>query len=235
MKNLCLCGKQYNDTVLLVEDFAHGTTNQCSDVLKQEGGTKNLLQVDYQNFRPEVLNYGLKDAYIVSNLANANRTSFVFTKTESKLTQNDLKFINGSYDWIHFSYIDDFEDLISIKNININYSIDFCTESSRHPYVDIIDNAKIVFDSRERKHLYSNINSQTPIVLHDPYGLEIISVSAVIYSNSMTPISNLHVNGAGDIFAGITIDNYFNNTLSDACNIAMKETTNILRCNNEKI
>lgn len=235
MKTLCVCGKKYNDTVLLTESIVNGTTNSCKDIIKKQGGVNNLLQVDYQYFKPEILYSGLKDAYILSSSVNSDRTSFVLNKQESKLISEDVNSINKFFDWLHIAYIDDFEDLVSINHISIDYSVDFCTENDRYPYIDIINKASIVFDSRERKDLYSNISSQTPIILHDQYGFEIIVMNTVVYQNNMTPIKNLHVNGAGDIFAGITIDNYFNETLSETCNIAMRETTKILRRNNEKI
>lgn len=91
-----------------------------------------------------------------------------------------------------------------------------------------MNGAKVLFDSRERKFLYEGLNIKTELILHDECGIEIIKDGNVIYKEENTPLKNLNVNGAGDIFAGYLIKNYYSLGLFEGSKKAMKETTKLL-------
>ena len=96
--------------------------------------------------------------------------------------------------------------------------------------------SEIIFDSRERKSLYVNVNIETPIILHDEYGFEIILNSQQIDNQYMNPTKGLNVNGAGDIYAGHFIQNYVNKDLKQSALCAMIDTTKtLLERKNEKV
>lgn len=78
MKTLALLGKKYHDEIIFVNDTVVGETNTCSSILKKDGGMFNLLEVDFENmWRLSWESRGSKKAYIISNLKNSNRTSYV--------------------------------------------------------------------------------------------------------------------------------------------------------------
>jgi len=116
-----------------------------------------------------------------------------------------------------------------IENVNIKYSLDFCTDTPRGPFSDAINNAEVVFDSMERKHLYESNGFFTPIILHNERGIEVLINSEVVFSESMQPLNDLDVNGAGDIFAAKFIEKYNKFSLNATAKTAMLETTEILR------
>ena len=68
-------------------------------------------------------------------------------------------------------------------------------------------------------------------------GIEIIVKGKIVYKDKMKPVQNLNVNGAGDIYAGFFIQNYFKKDLKDSAQCAMLETTRALlkRKNNEEV
>ena len=140
-------------------------------------------------------------------------------------------------DWVHVSYIDDISNpsrLLKIKSIPT--SIDFCTLKKRKKYKKYIDHCKLVFDSRERKYLYKNIKSKTPIILHDQKGCECIINGKIVFKNKIKPLKKIHVNGAGDLFAGFFIREYSNFNLHEAIINTCKLTTDFLIGeSNEKI
>ena len=72
--------------------------------------------------------------------------------------------------------------------------------------------------------LLRNILEVRRKVLRESGDLEVGSID--FYGSS---IKNLNVNGAGDLFAGLFIENYFNLGLIESSKIAMSETTNILK------
>ena len=85
--------------------------------------------------------------------------------------------------------------------------------------------AEIIFDSRERKHLYSMFDIDTPIIFHDQNGIEIVKNKEVIFQQAMVPLRNLNVNGAGDIYASHFIKNYLSSGLKESSYRAMMQTT----------
>jgi hypothetical protein len=96
-------------------------------------------------------------------------------------------------------------------------------------HIMYIDNSEIIFDSRERRYLYDNILSETPLILHDENGCECIILGKSCYKSSIEPIKGLHVNGAGDIFSAVFIKNYLSDGLRKAISNSSQETTEILK------
>ena len=76
--------------------------------------------------------------------------------------------------------------------------------------------------------VYKNFNFDTPIVFHDENGVEIVKNKKTLAIFNNTPLKNLNVNGAGDIYAANFIRNYFNMNLKDSSYHAMIDTTKIL-------
>ena len=120
-----------------------------------------------------------------------------------------------------------------LDEVSTKISLDFCTLNPREDYIKIIKKSALVFDSRERKHLYNNLNFDTPLILHDKNGCECLIEGRVIGEGFTNPQDNLHVNGAGDIFAGIFIEKFYTNGLRCAIAETSEETKNhLLRCQN---
>ena len=229
MKNLFVCGKKYLDTILVVDSVVLGETNKCSNVVKKNGGMYNLLEIEYKNWKINPMICGQKEAFIISDKGKSVRTSLVNDIDPSIFNKEQVDDIKNNCDWLHVCYVDDLECWENLNNFNVNYSLDFCTEKSRKKYESILNNAQVIFDSRERKHLYKNLLIKVPIVLHDENGFEIVLSGDIIHTEINIPLKNLNVNGAGDLFAGLFIENYFNLGLIESSRIAMKETTNMLR------
>ena len=53
--------------------------------------------------------------------------------------------------------------------------------------------------------MYSKVDTDKRIVLHDPYGSEVLCKGKVSHKQEITPIKKIAVNGAGDLFAAIFI------------------------------
>ena len=134
-------------------------------------------------------------------------------------------------DWAHFSYIDDLENIENLLNLTIPHSIDFCMNKSRTSYVKHMNNASIVFDSRERKELYKDIHIETPLILHDEQGCEIIINGKKQQEWFCVPLKGLNVNGAGDVYAKYFIQSHFfsGRKIEAASKLAMTQTTEFLR------
>ena len=228
IKTLALIGKKYVDTILKVNNIKTGETNKCFNVVESPGGMHNFLEADIQGWGMDFLETGAKKAYIVSDRKRSERTSYVSDILPATISTEIIKHINNRSDWLHVCYVDDIEDFSKIKNINIKYSLDFCTDVLRDSFFDVINSAEIVFDSMERKHLYKDKSFSTPLVLHSENGIEIVINGEVIFNESMTPLDNLDVNGAGDIFAAKFIEKYNNLSLHKCAKRAMIETTKIL-------
>ena len=230
-------GKLYQDTILVVHAIAYGDTNECSTIIKKSGGMYNLSELSFLDLKFNYIPIGIKNAFIISNKLSSERTSFVINEKESDVSHQTILKINKNNDWLHISYIDDIEKYENILSLDIPFSLDFCTLKNRTEYLQIIKKADVIFDSRERRSLYSNLNFDTPLILHDSGGIEIIANDRKIYQESISPIENLNVNGAGDIFAGLFIKNYLKNDLKTSAYNAMINTTKILieRNKNEKI
>lgn len=172
--------------------------------------------------------FWFKKAYIISDRLTGKRTSYVLDQTESFVFSSEVKSLTNQKDWLHICYLDDIECYTEFSQINIPYSLDFCTDTSREPYFNIMNKANIIFDSRERKHLYKNIQIETPLILHDENGFEILKLGQVVFEAKNNAISNLNVNGAGDIFAALFLKYYTSLNIFKSAENAMIETTNLL-------
>ena len=228
MRYLFLFGKKYLDTILFVNGIKDGETNKCSNVVEKIGGFNNFNEVDVHPWKIFPMYSGSKKAYIVSDKSTSTRTSYVFDQTESFIYPSEAKSLINQKDWLHISYIDDVECYANFYQLNIPYSVDFCTDKSREPYFNIMNKANIVFDSRERKHLYKNMQMATPLILHDENGVEVIKLGKVIFEAKNTAIPNLNVNGAGDIFAALFLKYFTSLDVFKSAEKAMVETTNTL-------
>jgi hypothetical protein len=223
MKNLLLLGKNYTDTILYVNSVKNGETNDCAKIDEKSGGIYNFYEVN--NWKIHTKTFGAKKAYIISNKLQSTRTSFVIGTKEAEIDKNDIDNVNKNFDWLHVSYVDDLECYKEISNVAIPFSVDFCTDKPRGDYVSIINKAKVLLDSRERKYLYRGLKLETPMIFHDEYGIEIFENGHTVYSENNYPLDNLDVNGAGDIFAAVFLNNYYNLGLVTGASVAMRETT----------
>ena len=235
MFNVALIGKTYNDTIVFVDRCYMGETNDCNKIVERRGGIYNFFQANLKNSHYDLFEFGSKTVYIISDKHSSMRTSFVYDESPSVVYMDDVDKINEKCDWAHVSYVDDFESFSELIHLKKPYSLDFCTTKDRKGYADVMRGASIVFDSRERKSLYGDINIDTPIIFHDQYGSEVVQNSKTIWEKRIVPISGLNVNGAGDIYAGIFLEHYFKLGIFKSIEIAMDKTTNILREKNEKI
>jgi hypothetical protein len=229
MKNLILLGKKYKDQIIFVESNRLGETNVCSSISNQDGGMYNFDEVNFEDeWRIQYMSRGVKRAYIVVNKGPSRRTSYVHDLEEAKHEQGFFNHIHGSADWVHVCYLDDYEPYLELENLNVPFSVDFCTTNNREPFLKIMKKAEIIFDSRERKNLYNGISMDTKLILHDECGIEIIQNGEIVATIDNNPISGLSVNGAGDLFAGNFIKHYGSSGATIASLNAMKETKNLL-------
>ena len=236
MNTISLIGKKYNDTLLYTESNIIGDTNQCSKKLKRLGGMYNFNDANIDSVKLNFYPVGEKSAFIVVDNQTSTRTSYVIDEKDALLTKQTIDQINNNSVWAHMCYVDDFETHQELLKIDVPYSIDFCTLKKRETYLPIMKKAKIIFDSRERKNEYNLFTLDTPIILHDQNGVEVIKNHIIISSFSLTPMKNLNVNGAGDIYAAHFIKNYFDISLNKSCYRAMIETTKtLIERNNEEI
>ena len=68
----------------------------------------------------------------------------------------------------------------------------------------------------------------TPLILHDENGVEVVKLGQKIFEKENTPIDNLNVNGAGDIFAALFLKHYISLDIFESAEKAMVETTKTL-------
>ena len=228
MTNLYLLGKRYDDTILYVDDVRFNETNTCTKIKQRFGGINNLDDIELKKVIVSYMHRGSKEAYILSDPFTSTRTSFVLTKKSSLISKDDCNLINDNADWLHICYLDDIEDYQNLQSIKVPYSIDFCTNKPREQYFNILSRANVLLDSRERKYLYDNIIIDVPLILHDENGVEIIKMGKTIFTKNNTPVLNLNVNGAGDIFAALFIKNFATYDIFKSASEAMLETTSIL-------
>ena len=213
---------------MFVDGNKPGETNGCNNIVEKYGGVFNFTEAGMKNMKLSVITSGKKKAYIVSDRRISQRTSYVFNSQKTELNSKTIGMINSAADWLHVAYIDDIECYRDLEKIKKPFSIDFCTDQPREKYAKIMNLSNIIFDSRERKDLYKNIAIDTPIIFHDEHGIEVVIEDVTVYKKENTPILNLDVNGAGDIFAAIFLDNYSKINPASSALIAMRETTKIL-------
>jgi hypothetical protein len=231
--NLGIVGKRYEDIKIFIESNNIGETNTFTHALSSLGGMHNFLETESIYCNIVFFERGAKTAYILEDISKSNRTSYTKTICESFLSKGDIENIN-EMDWVHVCYIDDFENIDLISDISSPYSIDFCLSKDRKYFLDHMKKADIVFDSRERKNLYSNFKIETPIVLHDDSGCEIIVNGNKIYEDFCTTLKNITVNGAGDIYAKYFIEKHFFDkcSIKDSASFALDKTTKFLKNRN---
>ena len=225
---LGLFGKKYLDEMYYFDKFEISETNIANKVDSNIGGIYNFKKILNKKIKFHFFEDGERHVKILNDRKNSTRTSIL----QKSLKNKHCAIIYPLLDWLHISYIDDLDNLDQIV-FDKPTSIDFCRTQKRENYADIIDKCLLVFDSRERKKLYSNISLSTPIILHDENGCECIINGKKTFSQNIIPIKNLNVNGAGDIFAGIFIDKYYNCSLSEALNYTCTSTANYLKKKNE--
>ena len=229
MKRLCLLGKQYDDTIMIVNSLKQGETNDCAALRQKKGGVYNFFEAKMDKWILNPLTCGIKKAYIISNKETSTRTSIVVDEEKSTISFEEVQRINNYFDWMHVCYIDDMECYSELRDIEIPFSLDFCTDKPRAPFFYLLNRAEIVFDSRERKYLYDNIFINTPIIFHDESGFEVVVDGSIVHSESITPLKNLNVNGAGDIYAGRFLEHYLEKLDAfRSAKLAAEDTTNLL-------
>lgn len=236
MRTVSLVGKNYDDTILYAHGVVEGETNEVSDIVVTHGGMYNLLEARMPGIDFDFHPCGAKEVWVVSDSSSSRRTSFVKTSKASIVDKDTIDEINARSSWAHVCYIDDIEFPDNLLNLRIPFSLDFCTIKNREGFFTFMKRAAAIFDSRERKHLYHNIDIEAPIILHDESGVEVIVNREVIYTVSNRALNGLNVNGAGDIFAAHFIKNYFQLNLNESSYHAMLETTKTLvKRSNEEI
>ena len=231
--DLHLIGKKYLDTLVYIDRLDLSETNEANESSEGLGGIYNIKDID--GLKPRYSPVGEKKALVISEELESRRTSIVKDSKELDIseTYNLCKNLLSKPDWTHIAYIDDIELPETLRAD----SVDFCTNKNRSVFKNRVDNCTIIFDSRERKDLYQTADLHPVIVLHDPEGCEAIFRGESICSHTIDPVEGMHVNGAGDIFAGVFIRQFMSSNLHEAVESACEMTTDILkqRQENEKI
>jgi len=200
-RRIFLFGQKYTDYIYTMgSEIKLGTRNHAQAYKTQLGGIYNIVRFGIGNAEYTCKTFGETDAVIIQELSEARRTSITRYKHEEDMTLQVTP-----CEWAHIAYVDDTAALPNIENFNVPVTYDFCTDTDRTIYKDLIDKAEFIFDSRENKHLYAKLDTDTKIVLHDPYGSEVLQKGEVFYKQEIVPIKRLAVNGAGDLFAAIFI------------------------------
>ena len=224
---LGLYGKKYLDEMYYFDSFKLSETNSPKKIGLNIGGIYNFKKILNKKLKLYFFEDGERIVKIINDKKTSTRTSIL----DKSYTNDHACIIYPRIDWLHVSYLDDID-----KTSNITFerptSIDFCDTKNRKIYADVIDKCTLVFDSRERKSLYRDINTSTPIILHDPQGCECIVNNKIQYSFQSKKIKNLYVNGAGDIFCGIFLWNYYNLGMQVAMSKTCTQTTeNLIKIN----
>jgi sugar/nucleoside kinase (ribokinase family) len=177
---------------------------------------------------------GEKQAIILEEREKGVRSSITWDETPS--FGRSFQDPRSDPDWVHVMYVDDMENTERLLDVKTKMSLDFCTTTPREQFKDIIDASELVFDSRERKHLYANIKTTTPLVFHDKYGCEVVVEGTVEYEGHTEPVDGLQVNGAGDIFAVYFLKEYYDGSLQNAASFTPPQATSeLIRRQYEKV
>jgi sugar/nucleoside kinase (ribokinase family) len=230
---LTLIGKRYLDTIYQISRFVKNETNAARFLGQQYGGMYNVNNLKIKDLEIYLLPDGEKRAIILEEKEEGVRSSI--TWDEVPCLKRSLRGVENS-DWVHVMYVDDMENIERLLNIQPKMSLDFCTTRPREQFKDVIDASEIVFDSRERKHLYADIKTKTPLVFHDKYGCEVVVEGSIKYEGHTKPVDYLSVNGAGDIFAVCFLKQYHNTSLQKAALFTSEKTTSeLIRRHHEKV
>jgi hypothetical protein len=221
-----LLGKLYKDKILYLNDLSLGETNEVVGIDVKLGGAFNILNSNLLGISARCFCSGIREATILSESQSSRRTSILSSPRNDEEANQDV--YEEPMDWLHIIYIDDYYD-VDMPRVKAPISIDFCTNKKREEYIEAIEQCELVFDSRERKHLYSKIITPTPIVLHDECGCECIQMGEVVFNSTTKPVSGLNVNGAGDIFAAIFIREFMSSGLGYAVETTSPLVTKILK------
>ena len=196
-----LFGQKYTDYIYDIgSELKLGTRNHAQAFRTQLGGIYNIKRFGIANTNYVCKTFGETDAVIIQEISQSRRTSITRYTNEEDLTLE----VTPCH-WAHIAYIDDTAALPNIDGFNVPVTYDFCTANDRTLYEDLINKSEFIFDSRENKHLYSKLDTDKRIVLHDPYGSEVLCKGKVSHKQEITPIKKIAVNGAGDLFAAIFI------------------------------
>ena len=221
---LGLFGRTYLDTIVYLDKIKLGETNKAKYITKTSGGIFNISKANIPLLRTYCYSDSQVEAFIISESKTSTRSSIVHSL--SKKTKPTIK--EELLDWLHVAYVDDLSYVDVLDNLNVKLSLDFCTLDPRGEYMDLINNASLIFDSRERKPLYNSIKTNTPLILHDKNGCECIINGESVSRGFTKPMDDIHVNGAGDIFAGIFLSEYYKSTLDKAIESASRMTSSYL-------
>jgi len=235
LKKIGIVGKRYEDIKLYTDSNQIGESNNCSTLDRCLGGMYNFRITGKEECTLVMVENGVKKAYIIEDSQTSTRTSYTYTSEPSII--DDLFVDSLNYlDWVHFAYLDDLDDVSSIQNIQKPYSIDFCMNKDRLSYVKYIDGASVVFDSRERKKMYDNVRSNTPIILHDEKGCEVIVNGEIVSEHFCETLKNISVNGAGDVFAKFFLESHISHvsTIENASKYALNSATSFLKIRSNK-
>lgn len=198
-----LIGQTYIDNIFNVDNILYGDTNKLDNIITRLGGVHNITD-NIKNLSYNIISTGNTQATIINDIEKSERTSFT-----SRISDIESFEALPVAHWTHVAYLDDIKYYNNL-NLKGTFSIDFCTCKDRSEYLDIMRDAYVIFDSRERSYLYDSIKIDTPIILHDPNKIQCIINGEVDCDIDIEPIKNLKVNGAGDIFAGnfISLNHY---------------------------
>ena len=222
--NLGLFGRTYLDTIVYLDKINLGETNKAEKIKKTSGGIFNILKANIPTVTAYCYSDSQVEAFIISEFETSTRSSVVhsLSKKAKPVIKEEL------LDWLHIAYVDDISHPEILDDLETKFSLDFCTLDPREKYLHLMNNASLIFDSRERKPLYDSIKTNTPLILHDKYGCECIINGESVSRGFTEPMENIHVNGAGDIFAGIFLSEYYNSTLDKAVESAPRITSSYL-------
>jgi hypothetical protein len=227
-----LFGKCYKDNIFTISKFKKGETNIPVSSVSQRGGIYNIDRLKIPGIKTKTFDEGKVNSIIINELDSSKRSSILHNSSTFENKDTSWK---SNYDWIHIAYVDDIDPVYLNDFSHENVSVDFCTLNPRKKYRSIIDECSLVFDSRERKPLYSDIKTSTPLILHDEYGCECIKNGKITYFSTIKPVKGLEVNGAGDIFCGIFLSQLYNLNLEEAVKTSCQKTTDYLKVKYEKI
>ena len=99
MKSLGLIGKRYVDTIISVNGIENNETNSVDLIAEKKGGIYNFYDIPNFNLSINVLEFGIKRAFIISDLSTSTRTSFVSTQKQSDIVITDVLEINRNFEF----------------------------------------------------------------------------------------------------------------------------------------
>ena len=141
---LGLFGRTYLDTIVYLDKIKLGETNKAKYITKTSGGIFNISKANIPLLRTYCYSDSQVEAFIISESKTSTRSSIVHSL--SKKTKPTIK--EELLDWLHVAYVDDLSYVDVLDNLNVKLSLDFCTLDPRGEYMDLINKASLIFDSR---------------------------------------------------------------------------------------